>query len=50
MYDHLNTILKKPISTNSKSKIGNNYLMDVDVISSFVASKGKKVHKIDKNS
>ena len=31
-------------------KAGNNYLMDIDVISFFVASKGKKIHKLDKNS
>ena len=31
-------------------KTGSNYLMDIDVISFFVASKGKKIHKLDKNS
>ena len=31
-------------------KTGNNYCVDVDIISFFVASKGNKIHKIDRNS
>ena len=34
---------------NSKTKIGCYYLIDADVISYFVASKGKKIQKTDEN-
>ena len=34
---------------NSKTKIGCYYLIDADVISYFLASKGKKIQKTDEN-
>ena len=45
----VHTILKQPMSNTFKSKNCCYYLIDADIISYFVASKGKKIQKIDEN-
>ena len=46
----LNKILKQAVQDNSKSKNSCYYLIDAELISFFVASKGKKIQKNDENS